>query len=584
MGKSGTQPMKSPEQAGGDARRGPGRGGLGRGFLSWHQVLLCLLLLCLGMAASPAFAQLGLKPAEAPEEKVADLYGRETPSGTIAGFVAAIGDQDYERARHYLDLRNTPSRQRQARGVLRAQQLQTVLDQRGQLLPRAAQSDQETGRLDDGLPPDRERVGSIRVEDGREDVLLARVEGEDGTYWLVARETLALLPRLSRATSPSLVDQWMPTFLAETVFLGAPLGHWLALLALAFVAFAIAWLVISLIVRLDGWWCRWRKREERSFLHGIAPPLRLLVAAWIVVLVAPHIGVAIVARELFGRLVEIVGWGALAWLVWRTIDVAGDVVMERLQGPGRGQLRSIAAFVRRLIKAVVLVIGGIAVLDTLGFDVTAGIAALGIGGLALALGAQKLVENLVGSVSILSDQPVRLGEYCKVGDVAGTVEELGIRSTRLRTLNDTIVVIPNSDFAATRIENFSRRGRFWLHQTINLHVQTPPARLRAFLQQLRGMLVEHPQILPGPRVRLLGLGTSDRLPVEIFAYVGTTENEVFLEVQEDVTLRVLDMLEELEIGIMMPPTLVQVAAPASAARAEGEEEVSPTPSDPDRRD
>ncbi len=533
--------------------------------LPFAYALMCLLLLVFGMLASPASAQIIPKPAETQEEAVPDPYGRDTPAGTIAGFMAAIGDQDYERARHYLDLRNVPSRQREARGVLRAQQLQKVLDQRGQLSPRAAQSDESAGRLDDGLPPDRERVGTIRIDDGREDILLARVEDKDGTTWRVARETLALLPRLAADPARSLLDQWLPAVLVETVFLGAPVGHWLTLLALTVIAYGIAWVLLALILYLDGWWCRWRKRDARSFLRGIVAPLRLLVAAWIVMLVAPHIGVAIVAREMFGRMVEVVGWAAFAWLVWRTIDVAGEIIMQRLQGPERGQIRSIAAFVRRLVKALVLVVGTIGVLDTLGFDVTAGIAALGIGGLALALGAQKLVENLVGSISILSDQPVRLGEYCKVGDIAGTVEELGIRSTRLRTLNDTIVVIPNSDFAATRIENFSRRNRFWLHQTINLHVQTPPGRLREFLQQLDKTLSEHPRIMPGPRVRLLGLDSSDRLPVEIFAYVGTADNNVFLEVQEDITLRVLDMLENLGIGITMPSTLVQKAAPASAA-------------------
>lgn len=549
--------------------------------LSPANVLFGMLLLFLALIAVPASAQILPKAAETEEETPADPYGRETPAGTVAGFVAAIGDQDYERAARYLDLRNISSRHRAARGIERARQLQSVLDQRGQLAPRATQSDDPLGRLDDGLPPDRERIGTIRMKDGREDVLLARVERPEGTQWLVSRETLAMLPRLAADPGRSLVDRWMPAMLADTVFLGAPLGHWLALVVVTILAYGVAWALISLILFVDGWWCRWRKRETRSFLRGIVAPLRLLMAAWIVLLVAPHTGVAIVARETFGRVIEVVAWGALAWLIWRTIDVAGGLVIERLQGAERGQLRSIAAFVRRLVKAVVLVVGIIGVLDTLGFDVTAGIAALGIGGLALALGAQKLVENLVGSISILSDQPVRLGEYCKVGDVAGTVEELGIRSTRLRTLSDTIVVIPNSDLAATRIENFSRRNRFWLHQTINLHVQTPPGRLRRFLQQLTAMLVEHPQILPTPRVRLLGLGTSDRLPVEIFAYVGTSSNDVFLKVQEDVTLRVLDMLEELEIGIMMPPTLVQVAAPALAAAADpGEEEEAPSPPAP----
>src|SRR5690606_6809742 len=184
--------------------------------------------------------------------------------------------------------------------------------------------------------------------------------------------------------------------------------------------------------------------DARSVFVAMAPPLRLWLAALAVSVIAPRLGLSIVAREVFARFIEVVAWFAFAWLAWRIIDAVGGVIILRLQSRDTGQFAQLAAFLRRLVKALVIAIGIIAIFDTLGYDMTAGIAALGVGGLALALGAQKLIENLVASITILADQPVRVGEFCRVGETMGTVEELGIRSTRIRTLDQTLVVIPNS--------------------------------------------------------------------------------------------------------------------------------------------
>src|SRR5690606_4171885 len=125
-------------------------------------------------------------------------------------------------------------------------------------------------------------------------------------------------------------------------------------------------------------------------------------------------------------------------------------------------------FLRRAAKVAIVVFGTIVVLDTLGFDVTTGLAALGIGGIALALGAQKTVENFVGSVTLIADQPIRVGDFCTVSGVTGTVEQIGMRSTRIRTLCRTGVSIPNGEFSSSKIENYAHRDRFQLNQIFDL--------------------------------------------------------------------------------------------------------------------
>lgn len=515
----------------------------------------------LALAIAPAHAQSLTPEAPAAEEAAApvDPYGRATPEGTVAGFVSAIAAADQVRASQYLNLENIPKARREARGKALAEQLQTLLDRGGTFLPRTAISSKPEGHLDDGLEPLVERVGTIRSNGEKIDILLESVESESGPIWLISRETLKAVPGLSARseTEATPLEGVLPKpFLEETAF-GAPIAHWLTLLGLAILCYLASWLLIALALRIDAWWYRFRHRDARSVFVAMAPPLRLWLAAIAVTVIAPRLGLSIVAREAFARIVEVVGWFALAWLAWRIIDAVGGVIIRRLQGHGSGQFAQLATFLRRVVKGLVIVVGILAIFDTLGYDMTAGIAALGVGGLALALGAQKLIENLVASITILADQPVRVGEYCSVGDTAGTVEELGIRSTRIRTNDQTLVVIPNSDFAAKPIENFSRRRQFWFHPTLNLHQSTPPDRLIAFLEGLRAMLAKDDRFVATPRVRLLGVG-NDRLPIEVFAYVRTTDNDEFLLVQEEVTLRMLALVADMGLSLA-PPTSATTA-------------------------
>lgn len=527
-----------------------------RAALLFHALLVLALLVWLPHA--PALAQsLTGEPAaeETPAPAPVDPYGRTTPEGTVNGFVSAIGDADYARAAQFLNLEHISRARREARGRQLAEQLQTLLDRGGTFQPRTAISSKPEGHLDDGLEPLVDRVGTIRSGDEKVDILVEMEESETGPVWLIANETLKAVPALyaDGEEQTTALERVLPSpFLEQTAF-GAPIGHWLTLFGLAAACYFAAWLLIALALRIDAWWYRKRHRDAHSVFVAMAPPLRLWLAAIAVTVIAPRLGLSIVARELFARFVEIVAWFAFAWLAWRVVDALGGVVIRRLNQRGSGQFAQLAAFIRRLVKALVIVIGIIAIFDTLGYDMTAGIAALGVGGLALALGAQKLIENLVASVTILADQPVRVGEFCKVGDTLGTVEELGIRSTKIRTLEETLVVIPNSDFAAKQIENYARRRQFWFHPMLNLHQSTPPDKLAAFMERLRALLAEDERFAGPPRVRLLGVG-NDRLPIEVFAYVRVPDYDAFLLVQEEVTLRMLGLVSEMDLTLAPPTT------------------------------
>jgi MscS family membrane protein len=509
-----------------------------------------LLIVWTIFAANAASAQLpgngNGNPPAATEEKPTDTFGRETPAGMVSGFIDAAAEQNYDKAAQYLDL----SQEKGAWGPSVAQQLQRILDQGGFVFSRLRLSTDPKGDLDDGLAPEQEKVGAVRTENGLVDLIAQRVDGKDGLkIWLISPRTVSDLPMLSRTVMSSLVDKVLPYSLRDEYRIaGVPVGHWLAVVVLAVLSFSIVWLITAAI-----FWVvfRLRKRQDsriRRVLSASALPIRLFLAAWVLRIALVLTGVSIVARQHMSGATELLGWISLSWIIWRVVDALAEFAIARMTLRGRLSMLSAVTFIRRSVKFALIAFALIAGLNALGYNVTAGLAALGIGGIAIALGAQKTIEHLVGSLTLVTDQPMRVGDFCKFGETTGTIEDIGMRSTRIRTLDRTLVTMPNGALAAVQIENFSRRDKFWYHPTLDLRYDTKPDQMRALITSIREMLVEHPKVDNDPaRVRLLGFGPNS-LKVEIFAYVHSVSGDEFLEVQEDLTLRIMELVEAAGTG------------------------------------
>jgi MscS family membrane protein len=207
---------------------------------------------------------------------------------------------------------------------------------------------------------------------------------------------------------------------------------------------------------------------------------------------------------------------------------------------------------RRLFNATVVVVTVLVFLHRAGVDLTAVLTGLGIGGLGVALAAQKTLENVIGGTMIVTDEPIRVGDFCRIADQMGTVEDIGLRSTRIRTLSRTVIAVPNGQLATETIENFSLRDKFWLSHLIGLRYETSADQLRYVLAEIRAMLFSHPKVeRDGARIRFVGFGGSS-LDLEIFAYVKATEMPDFLGIQEDLLLRIMDIIAEAGTGIAFP--------------------------------
>jgi MscS family membrane protein len=207
----------------------------------------------------------------------------------------------------------------------------------------------------------------------------------------------------------------------------------------------------------------------------------------------------------------------------------------------------------------VIITGAIFIFYVAGINLTAVATGLGIGGIAVAFAAQKTLENLFGGVMLIWDQPVRVGDFCRAGDYQGTVEDIGLRSTRLRTLSRTVVSIPNGQLATMSLENYNMRDKNLFRHNIQLRYETSSDQLQFLIAGIRRLLYEHPKVeTSGARVRFTGFKNSG-LELEIFAYILEAEHPVFLAIQEDLLLRFMNLVEQSGTSFSFPSQTTYIA-------------------------
>lgn len=499
--------------------------------------------------------------AKAPD----DALGRSTPQGLVKSLMAVFANRDYVRAVRYFEVDSIPTKGRLPLAKARlARNFHEVLDRLGTVTTPPEMSPTSEGSLDDGLAENLEQFG-VLGKNGEVPLLAKRVERDGAQVWLVSAQTLGEIAALSWSAGAGGEQQSLLEHLPEgPVIGGAPLSHWLALLLVAISSFVLAYLLIRLrrpIFRLVNRRVPWEGSRLAQFLDSAVMPLRLILAVVIFfAVVNSHVlGLSLLARYHGVFLAQsIVGLG-IAWLLWRIAETGSVYALDEMQRRGYVAAYSVVSFLKRLVQAAILLTFAFTMVRSLGVDVTTALAALGLGGLAVALGAQKLFENLIGSLTLVADRPVRVGDFCRFGEALGTVEDIGIRSTRIRTLDRTVVTVPNGEFAAMKLENFTHRDRFWFHPTLNLRYETSPDQVRYLLQELRAMLYSHPRVSSEPaRVRFVSLAAHS-IDLEIFAYVLANTYDEFLEVQEDLLLRCMEIVKTSGTGFAFPSQTMYLA-------------------------
>ncbi len=342
--------------------------------------------------------------------------------------------------------------------------------------------------------------------------------------------------------------QVLPSWL-NAVYWDQTLWQWIGLVIFLLIAFGISY-----------WSFRW---NWQRVVVPLAPPWR----TWSMLLSALITLASLVALNYFtGEWLNITGQvllivlSTLVTIIWMvvaiTIFLLGNALAETIiaspkinpQGLNANAIRTVFRLLSLTISIIVLIAG----IERVGISIMPILAGLGIGGLAVALAARPTLQNIIGGLLLFADRPVRVGDFCRFGERMGTVEEIGLRSTHIRSLERTVISVPNSDFCEKELENFARRDRMLLRTTIGLRYETTAEQLRFVLAKLRSMLLAHPKLLEDPaRVRFLEYADYS-FNVEIFVYVDTIDRNEFLGIQEDVMLRVIDIVEAAGTGFALP--------------------------------
>ena len=505
------------------------------------------MLLSFLLLAVPAMAQENPLSAVTPQTKSSepakpvDPLGRTNPRSTVLGFLQAAQSAQPDSAAQYFQASRS---RRPADDQKIVQELKALMD-RAFVGNINRITDLPEGTPQEGLSAAQERVGKVEVNDESVDLILTRVtDPVYGPIWVFSNETIAQLQELSGQLEAQQVETKLPQVLVRNVFLGLPLWQWIAILLLIPIATGAAWLFIQLVraVRSIFNSIRGRKLDYKFGSAAFGPSL-LIIATVLHAVGMRFVGLPLLARHYYGQAILVFFLIGLTWLTVRIIEWSGERLRYRAISAGRAGVGSLMLLLQRMVKVVVIFAGAVLVLNTVGFNLTTVLAGVGIGGIAVAFAAQKTLENLFGGVSVLGDEAIRVGDVCRFGATVGTIEDIGLRSTRVRTVERVELSIPNGSLATMNIENLSQRDKFLFNNTIGLRGDSTRDQLLFCLAEIRKLLYAHPKIeADGARIRLVGFGESS-FDLEIFCYIKTTNAAEFIAIREDILLRIMGIVE-----------------------------------------
>jgi len=530
-------------------------------------VVLFGLAISLPLAGQNLLAAPKTTPPRANNPAPLDPLGRETPSGSVFGFLQAAQAGNFKTAEQYLQLKLA---QRRSEGEELAEQLKMVMDH-GFVGNLNRISNSPEGTPQEGVPLDQQKVGTLVIGNVETDLLLAHVtDPAAGKIWLISSETVSKVPELYSEVQVNQVENHLPQLVVRKQLFGMPLWQWMAALLAVPISALLGWLLargLLLPVRL---WAKYRKQIVAANGKAASGPAWIILGTLIDVALTRFIGMPLLHRHYYFVIVGIVLIVGFAWLLLRVIARLMERWRDRYFASGRSGAVSIILLGERILKVLVILGAVFAGLSSLGFDLTTALAGVGIGGIALAFAAQKTLENLFGGVSVLGDEVIRVGDSCQFGNRVGRIEDIGLRSTRVRTVERTELSIPNGALATMNVENLSRRDKMLFTTKMGLRCETSADQLRYVLAEARRMLYEHPKVeSQDARIRFVEFQDS-ALGVELFCYILTHDAAEFNAIREDLLFRIMQIVEDAGTGFAFPSQTVYLTRDTGLDKEKGE--------------
>lgn len=467
-----------------------------------------------------------------------DVLNRGTPQGSIVGFLEASSVFDFEKAAEFLDLRNLPDDVEEFGGPELARQLNHVLS-RAVWLDDYSVSDNPEGVRGDGLPSYRDELVVVKTSDGDVTLWMQRIPRGDGEQiWKVSNRSVALVPELYDEFSyrpwVETVRSWFPD---DASFLGFEAFKWAIMLGTVLLCWPLFYLLARLLLLLFSSPEKPTYPLVRKVLTGPFVVVCLLLVGQFAVdqLGAGAQAQAIMKAKTLNTIVFI-------WAFWSIANLIKVHQQEKLNALGRPGAAKLMQPITGFVKLIVLLFGVLFWMANAGINISTVLAGLGVGGLALALALQKPIEDMMGALSLFTQAPIKVGDLCKYGQITGVIEDISLRSTRIRTLTNTLVHVPNARIAHIEIENFSQRTmiRYW--PTLRLRYDTSPDQIRALTASIYEMLEQHKKVHEEPlRVRFTDFD-EDAILIKVNSFLKTTDFPESLEIGEKLNLRIMDIV------------------------------------------
>ncbi len=477
----------------------------------------------------------------------------DSPRATLTDFFSLANKGRYAEAAEFLDL--VPAQRPQ--GPELARQLKAVLD-RHLWVELETISPLSQGDDNDGQPKGVEQIGFILGEERKEPVRLVRRELAGGARWLFSRNTVSRIDPWYQA----LADRWIRGSLPQLLLRVGPKRllwwQWLALPVVLFLGWQAGRLLSWLTRRLASLVPKARTDLGVRLLRNLRLPVALAWGVGVAALLVRYLGLNPPAAEFVSTGLSALLVAAFFGAAFALVEVFDERARYAPWAVSNPSALSALGLASRFAKVTIAAFGVLAVLIEMGYPVTSVLAGLGIGGLGLALAAQKTVENLFGSVSLALDEAIRVGDVVQVENVLGRVEAIGLRSTRIRTADRTVVSFPNGALAALRIESLTARDRVRLYTTLSLGYGTTATQLRQVTEGIEALLRAHPRIWPDDlTVGLRQLGPIS-LDVDVTAWFVVTPDE-FVKLRGPLLLQLMEIVEK--AGASLNPPAGAIAVP-----------------------
>ncbi|HUQ83844.1 MAG TPA: mechanosensitive ion channel family protein [Gemmatimonadaceae bacterium] len=417
------------------------------------------------------------------------------------------------------------------------------------------------GNVNDAEPPLQDRVGVMYGRGGVQSrpLVLHRVTQAAAERWVLAPESVAALETAYAVLPRSWVEGRLPRPLLGAGPLGIPRWKWIW----AVVAIPVVWLltlVLALVLRRTAGAVARRTTTtwDDEIVVRLRAPVRLFLASILALPVVVLLELDANTTATAWRLLRGLTIVSVFWMLLRMIGVAQVHLARKVWASDRANAQTIVPLIGRTLRVGLGIVALLVAFSQFGYPVGTLLAGLGLGGIVVALAAQKTVENLFGSVTLAADRVFRVGDWVKFEGAEGAVERIGLRSTHVRTLDRTMVKVPNGRLADLRIESFGERDRIRFFTTLRLVYGTTAAQLRAIIRDTEALLTSHARVWPeGIAVRLVGLGEYS-LDVTVNAWFATTDWAEFEVIRQNMLLAIMEVVERANTRLAMPMQVLRI--------------------------